>query len=352
LIEELGQLKLSQLSSEQLWELLERLQIALKSVTYFNILAPLGQAVRQALFKIPLEQLDSGKAPEIQALNQLKALAQAAGDLSSTDPDQQLADIIQRYGYLSEVNTDIASLTWRETPQTVRNLFETLRRVPLQPPAIGPLKSRWQQRIVQRHTELKGQVATRYNQLFAQVRWIFLELEARLIRQGVLHEVGDIFYLTYGELRSQLPDAVIEVIQTRRAELAHWQAAVVPSVVYGNIPEPPAPTAPGTKRLKGIPASRGLVEGQIQRVPDLSNTPILPNRILVVPYTDAAWVTVLVQAKGIIAQVGGQLSHGAVIAREYGIPAVMNVDQALFLLPEGQWVRLDGQRGPVEILER
>jgi pyruvate,water dikinase len=73
--------------------------------------------------------------------------------------------------------------------------------------------------------------------------------------------------------------------------------------------------------------------------------------ILVVPYTDAGWAPLLARAQGLVAEVGGRLSHGAIIAREYGIPAVMDVTNATRRLHTGQWVRLDGQKGTVEVLE-
>ncbi|MGK7926869.1 MAG: PEP-utilizing enzyme, partial [Spirulina sp.] len=73
--------------------------------------------------------------------------------------------------------------------------------------------------------------------------------------------------------------------------------------------------------------------------------------ILVVPYTDAGWSPLLSRARGIISEVGGKLSHGAILAREYGIPAVMDVNNAMQHLRDGQLVRLDGQKGIVEILE-
>jgi pyruvate,water dikinase len=74
------------------------------------------------------------------------------------------------------------------------------------------------------------------------------------------------------------------------------------------------------------------------------------NTILVVPYTDSGWAPLLAQAGGLIAEVGGQLSHGAIVAREYGIPAVMNIYQATQRLKDGQQVRIDGEKGLVELL--
>jgi pyruvate,water dikinase len=84
----------------------------------------------------------------------------------------------------------------------------------------------------------------------------------------------------------------------------------------------------------------------LQSVADLDRTVIL-----VVPYTDSGWSPLLAQVGGLIAEVGGRLSHGAIVAREYGIPAVMDIHNATKLLQDGQRVRLDGTRGTVEILE-
>ena len=86
-----------------------------------------------------------------------------------------------------------------------------------------------------------------------------------------------------------------------------------------------------------------------QDLPDLST--IDRNTILVVPYTDSGWAVLLARAGGLIAEVGGQLSHGAIVAREYGIPAVMSVAQATQLLQNGEQVRLDGATGQIARLD-
>lgn len=87
-------------------------------------------------------------------------------------------------------------------------------------------------------------------------------------------------------------------------------------------------------------------------VRDWQNLPQINHEtILVVPYTDAGWAPLLAQAGGLISEVGGRLSHGAIVAREYGIPAVMNLAQATQRLKDGQRVRLHGQSGRVELLK-
>jgi phosphoenolpyruvate synthase/pyruvate phosphate dikinase len=128
----------------------------------------------------------------------------------------------------------------------------------------------------------------------------------------------------------------------------------VPFLVYGN--DPPAPTTSthnwqSSQQLQGIGASPGQVEGVVKVVRSLTNLPKIDREmILVVPYTDSGWAPLLARAGGLIAEVGGRLSHGAIVAREYRIPAVMDVHNATQLLQDGQRVRLDGQQGTVEIL--
>jgi len=130
------------------------------------------------------------------------------------------------------------------------------------------------------------------------------------------------------------------------------QIEQVPLVVYGNIPPHPSETTDiySDQILQGIAASHGQAEGRIKVVRNLQNLPdIDKDTILVVPYTDSGWAPLLVRAGGLVAEAGGRLSHGAIVAREYGIPAVMDVKGATWILQDGQRVRIDGSRGIVEL---
>jgi pyruvate,water dikinase len=144
-------------------------------------------------------------------------------------------------------------------------------------------------------------------------------------------------------------------IQQRQAQFATYQQLSVSPLVYGH--NPPDPVAPFSQAvqgnlLRGLGASPGLAEGIVQVMTQLSGQVHLEaGIILVVPYTDSAWAPFLAQAAGLIAEVGGQLSHGAIVAREYGIPAVMDIPQATQIFQSGQRVRLNGQQGTIEILE-
>ncbi|HCF28878.1 MAG TPA: pyruvate phosphate dikinase PEP/pyruvate-binding protein, partial [Cyanobacteria bacterium UBA11049] len=103
--------------------------------------------------------------------------------------------------------------------------------------------------------------------------------------------------------------------------------------------------------MQGIGASPGQIEGWVKVLRSWQSLPEIDREtILVVPYTDSGWAPLLARAGGLIAEVGGRLSHGAIVAREYGIPAVMDVDNATQVLQDGQRVRIDGKSGIVEII--
>ncbi|MEO1132904.1 MAG: PEP-utilizing enzyme, partial [Cyanobacteria bacterium J06639_1] len=196
--------------------------------------------------------------------------------------------------------------------------------------------------------------------LLAHLRWTFVELERRGLEMGAFATEGDIFFLTHAEVRQWVgndlaPDGLASLIAERRSQLETDRDRSVPPVIYGDrLPLPRTVEEPNAATdLTGIPASAGLAEGKVKicrslasYTPESSDIPV----ILVVPYTDAGWAPLLASAKAIVAEVGGQLSHGAIVAREYGIPAVMNVTNATQKLTEGQWVRVDGGRGRVEVI--
>ncbi|MGB3787488.1 MAG: glycerol-3-phosphate acyltransferase [Phormidesmis sp.] len=394
---------------------IEEILALLKQATYYNILSPLSLALRQAVLKVDLATLDSSRNPEVRALEEIKQLAvqlrsrlPELGLASPRTPDlqtpnnsaslfaaisehpeghfvfEQLDRFLDRYGYLSEVATDIAVPTWRESPQPVRELLTQYLLTPAadleklsseksssdahsaklnQPPTTD--RSSWKSKQVQARLDLKGRVAEVYDRLLASLRGCFVELESRWLSTGQLESQGDIFFLTWPNIRAQLsgPVPADELRLSIDLEKARWQSQKehrLPYLIYGQAAARlPSDTALNTAMLpvsagvlKGIGASAGQVEGTVYVLETLSEniSRIDAKTILVVPYTDAGWSPLLARIGGLIAEVGGQLSHGAIIAREYGIPAVMNVSEATQKLTTGQRVRIDGQRGTVEIL--
>lgn len=215
---------------------------------------------------------------------------------------------------------------------------------------------------LQKRLDLKNQVTVIYSQFLAYLRWNFLALEKIWLKKGILSQSGDIFFLEYAEIQDlaqspnhhQKDDIPQKIAQRRQQYQDNQSLASVPYVIYGNAPSSNLllSSHSSVQKLQGIGASIGQVEGHVKIIKNLQDIgAIAPQTILVVPYTDSGWTAILSRAAGIIAEVGGKLSHGAIIAREYGIPAVMDVHNATQLLKDGQLVRIDGQLGRVEILE-
>src|SRR5207248_1344195 len=102
--------------------------------------------------------------------------------------------------------------------------------------------------------------------------------------------------------------------------------------------------------LVGLPVSAGTVEGRARVILDMAEADVAPGDILVTAYTDPSWSPLFVAIAGLVTEVGGLMTHGAVIAREYGLPAVVGVEHATRLIRDGQRIRLHGTDGYVEIL--
>jgi phosphoenolpyruvate synthase/pyruvate phosphate dikinase len=103
--------------------------------------------------------------------------------------------------------------------------------------------------------------------------------------------------------------------------------------------------------LMGVPASAGVVEGRARVVLSLEEAAFEQGDILVTAFTDPSWTSIFVSIKGLVTEVGGMMTHGAVVAREYGLPAVVSVENATRRIKDGQRIRVNGSEGTVEILE-
>jgi phosphohistidine swiveling domain-containing protein/glycerol-3-phosphate acyltransferase PlsY len=353
-----------QLSIALLYRRIERILDLLKRATYYSILAPLTLALWQAILKV--QDLDQQELPEVASLRSLQAIAnrvnspvQSFADLPN-DVKQDFDRFLQQYGYLSDVGTDIAVPRWKDSPQMLQNLLVDYLANP-QPISDKQLRKTWKTQQVQRRLNLKGRVTQVYSKLLAELRWSFVAMEQRWLAEGLLKESGDIFFLKLDEIKSLIADdpdlrhRLSTIIADRRAQLESDRQATPATLVYGNDPPRLAPTtfAPlqTSQQIQGIGASAGQVEGTIMIVQNLQSIPtVTRDSILVVPYTDSGWSPLLARAGGLIAEVGGQLSHGAIVAREYGIPAVMNIAHATQKFQDGQRVRMDGRSGIIHLL--
>lgn len=365
---------IEELSVPQLLTRVDMILDLLNQGTYYSILSPLSAAIRQAVSGLKEEQIDHSITPEVASLRSLKLLAADVKEiLPEIDPERvfeqlkqipegkgildEFAEILEDYSYLSEVATDISVPRWKEQPHLIRQIF--VQFIQRHEPVADESKQR-HQGFVQRRVDLKGRVTEVYSRLLAELRWTFLALEKIWIKDSLFKQPGDIFFLKLGEVRRlaanadpALKDQLSELLEKRRSQfLKDSQITQIPPLVYGNNPLHPIATPIDTSDhiLLGIPASQGQAAGQVKVVRNLQEVgEINKETILVVPYTDSGWAAILVRAGGVIAEVGGKLSHGAIVAREYGIPAVMDVRGATYLLQDGQQVKIDGSKGIVEL---
>src|SRR5690606_22022371 len=241
----------------------------------------------------------------------------------------------------------------REAERAERDLLERLRELPG-----GEQKAAETERMIRRVRAFAGY---REYPKYGMVRRYFLYKQAllreadRLVRDGVLGEREDAFYLRLDELREAVrtPRADRDLIGRRREEFRSYETLTPPrvmtsdgEVVTGRYRHDGVP--PGA--LAGLGVSAGVAEGRARVVTDLARAELEPGDILVTPYTDPSWTPLFVAAAGLVTEVGGLMTHGAVIAREYGLPAVVGVEGATRLVRDGQRIRVDGTGGHVEII--
>jgi pyruvate,water dikinase len=299
--------------------------------------------------------------------------------LSNTDEGRALIrrvdDFLDRYGFLSACGTDFTIAPWQETPSVI---WQAIGRSALAPPhdphedavmarqkAQSRVRSglRWYQRppfdrlleSTITFIDLRERVSLLMSEDAYHMRQILLALGARLVAAGVLEQSDDIFYLSYDEARRIVDGrgasfSAREVVQRRREQLAADAKIELPDTICGDIDlSQPISVTEGQNCLVGISGGAGVVQGLARVVLDPVKAPARLDRsdILIVPFTDVGWTPLLSGVAGIVAETGGLLSHTSIVAREYGLPAVVNVKKATHLIRDGQLVTVDGNNGKV-----
>ncbi|SDF89653.1 pyruvate, water dikinase [Dyadobacter soli] len=182
-----------------------------------------------------------------------------------------------------------------------------------------------------------------------------MEEAARLVKAHVIHEKEDIFYLGYEEIRELIrtQKADYELINQRKEAFGYFEKLNPPRVMtsdgevvtgkhsHENLPE---------GAIGGLGVSAGVIEGRARVVLNMEDADLEPGDILVTAFTDPSWTPLFVAIKGLVTEVGGLMTHGAVIAREYGLPAVVGVENATRLIQDGQKIRVHGTEGYIELL--
>jgi pyruvate,water dikinase len=281
---------------------------------------------------------------------------------------------LERWGFLSANATDFSETPWIDKPVVIWQGIARAMAAPQQPDRntaaireqararararLNPVETMIFDRLLA-STAAYADCRERMALLFAEdsyhTRLIFLVLADRLVEQGKLDRRDDIFYLAYEEVGQIIGDRLRAeqaraLVVARRSEMEADAQLELPDTICGErVPSQPALPADETTILVGIRGSSGRAQGYARVIADPARAPrsLGPTDILVVPFTDVSWTPLFSRIGGVVAETGGQLSHTSIVAREYGLPAVVSVRKATRLIRDGQPITVDGTQGRV-----
>jgi pyruvate,water dikinase len=244
-----------------------------------------------------------------------------------------------------------------ESPADREGRFDAERRIEereLLASLSGPrrLKARAVLRFAGRAVALRGVGMVAFLLSLEVARAAARRLGARLHSAGVLGEPDDIFFLTAPEIREgRWHDT--DLVAQRRADHQRYLALELP-VHWTGMPEPipVTRTQEQVHTLNGVGASAGVVEGRVRVVDDPGDVSLESGEILVAHTTDPSWAGIMYLADGLVMDIGGMLSHAAIVARELGVPCVANTKIGTRVLHTGDLIRVDGGAGTIEVLQR
>jgi pyruvate,water dikinase len=208
----------------------------------------------------------------------------------------------------------------------------------------------------ERMIPLRGVVKVGFMQAFDALRALSRRAGVLLAENGTFDGPDDVFYVTRDELLTGVPRDIRDIIPLRREKRAEYLQYRLPEVWTGE----PIPTVVGDgssssdrpTRLSGLGVSSGVVEGVARVIDDPSFAEVEPDEILVSSTTDPSWASIMFISSALVVDIGGAMSHAAVVARELGIPCVVATGNGTELIRSGDRVRVDGHTGTVEILDR
>jgi rifampicin phosphotransferase len=204
------------------------------------------------------------------------------------------------------------------------------------------------------HIQLRDEPKHGSAHLFAAWHEALQRAGDHLVAEGALTDADDVWFLHHEELLALLedPGGDLPDIETRReAYERHKQTDVPPLITSeGEIPRAEGEDV-GANTLLGTGVSSGITEGTARIVQDPTDANIQSEDILVTPSSDPTWTPLFATARGLVTEVGGRMTHGALVAREYGLPAVVSVKGATEKIADGQRICVDGDQGTVEIIE-
>jgi pyruvate,water dikinase len=283
---------------------------------------------------------------------------------------------LDRHGFHAWQEGELSSRSWREDPKPARDLIanyaargddaeparaealRTAKRLELERQflaALSPVRrprGRLLLRLARTFVPLRGVAKGSFVQMLDVVRASARRLGQHLASAGTLSDGDDVFYLTLPEIQTGVGADVAAVISARKSERAAYEGMEVPSVFDGEPTPLVASATAGVDTIVGTGASPGVVEGRARVVTRPDQAHVEDGEILVARDTDPSWATLMYLSSGLIADIGGVMSHTAIVARELSLPCVVNTINASKALKTGDLIRINGTVGSIEVLSR
>jgi pyruvate,water dikinase len=288
----------------------------------------------------------------------------------------ELATFIQRHGYHGWRSGELSSKVWREDHSPVHKLIDGYRaksddadpehgeqqrmkrRRELEAaflralPATRRPRGRLVLELAARYVPLRGVGKVSFLRGVDIARAASRRLGVLLAQDGRLQDPEDVFYLTRDELLGTWPSIAQDLVASRRERRTRYDQLAIPQSFRGVAPTTTPEIDSDTETIDGTAAGPGVVEGLARVITNPDDAHVEEGEILIAHDTDPSWASLMFLSAGLVADIGGIMSHTAVVARELAIPCVVNTKHATRTLKTGDRIRLDGTRGQVHILHR
>lgn len=288
-----------------------------------------------------------------------------------------LEEVVRNHGFHGPHEGEISSRVWREDPAPLERLVrEYAQRDESHAPGRGEAEAKARMREMQREViaalprsrrpaarlllalaaeriPLRGVAKRSFLQAIDVARGSARRIGAHLAERGTIDDPDDVFYLLLEDLLGRPPDDAKALVALRQERRAEYERLVIPGSWKG-VPTPLEAAADedgaGDTYIRGVGVSAGVVEGPARVVTDPAFVEVEPDEILVAPTTDPSWSSIMFISAGLVVDIGGPMSHAAVVARELGLPCVVNTRTGTRRIKTGDRVRVDGDQGVVEVL--
>lgn len=384
---------ISNLSLDQLITEINELFNRMQKVVYFNVHVPLLLQMYNNLLSFYLKKIDvhpeefdftygiagiENKNPNflLRKLNQqYKRLGpEIRQSIISSDyeqfidmPDisefkQGVINFRQKFGHLSDNTNNFTSVPWREKPEVIIQMIcnypevdEKIKKsIKISDLKKKPFLLDLFYKRTQEFYQYRDEVGDLYAYGYGLLRPYFLAISKIFVDLKILNEIDNIFYLDWQEIQKitgnlDQSKEIEKIISERKIAMRESREIELPMTIFGD--QPPPIISQHSSSLKGVPTSPGYYSGPVRKVLGIDDFPkVKQGDVLVVPFSDIGWSPLFAKAGAVVSESGGILSHSSIIAREYKIPAVVSVPNAM-KLKDNQIVVIDGYKGDIIIQE-